>query len=45
MAAQAEEEKLVRSADMVVRNHGDLDQLAAEADRVWERLTTVRDGQ
>jgi dephospho-CoA kinase len=45
MAAQAEEAKLLRSADVVVRNQGDLDRLAAEADRVWERLTTVRDSQ
>jgi dephospho-CoA kinase len=45
MAAQATEEKLLRSADMVVRNQGSLDQLAAEADRVWGRLTALRDAQ
>lgn len=39
MAAQASAEELTDRADIVVRNNGDLDALAAEADRVWRELS------
>jgi dephospho-CoA kinase len=38
MASQAAPEELEASADVVVRNDGTLDDLAAEADRVWALL-------
>lgn len=38
MAAQAAPEELEAKADVVVRNDGTLDDLAAEADRVWKLL-------
>lgn len=38
IAAQASNEELEAQADYVVRNDGDLDDLAAEADRVWALL-------
>lgn len=38
MAAQATPEELEANADFVVRNDGTLDDLAAEADRVWALL-------
>lgn len=38
MAAQADPEELETKADFVVRNDGTLDDLAAEADRVWKLL-------
>jgi dephospho-CoA kinase len=38
MAAQAAPEDLEAKADVVVRNDGTLDDLAAEADRVWKLL-------
>ena len=38
MASQARDEELERGADYVVRNDGDLDALAREADRVWALL-------
>lgn len=38
MAAQAAPEELETGADAVVRNDGSLDDLAAEADRVWALL-------
>ncbi|MDQ4124260.1 MAG: dephospho-CoA kinase [Actinomycetota bacterium] len=38
MAAQADPEELEAKADVVVRNDGTLDDLAAEADRVWKLL-------
>ena len=39
MAAQASTEELIERADIVVRNDGDLEALAAEADRVWKELS------
>jgi dephospho-CoA kinase len=38
MTAQAAPEELEKGADVVVRNDGSLDDLAAEADRVWKLL-------
>lgn len=38
MAAQAPTETLLATADIVVRNDGDLEHLKAEADRVWAEL-------
>ena len=38
MAAQASPQELEAQADVVVRNDGTLDDLAAEADRVWKLL-------
>ncbi len=38
MASQASSDELEANADVVVRNDGDLDALAAEADRVWALL-------
>ncbi|HEV2755602.1 MAG TPA: dephospho-CoA kinase [Actinomycetota bacterium] len=38
IGAQASNEELEAQADYVVRNDGDLDALAAEADRVWALL-------
>lgn len=38
MAAQAAPEDLEQQADVVVRNDGSLDDLSAEADRVWALL-------
>lgn len=38
MASQSSPEDLEAAADVVVRNDGDLDALAAEADRVWALL-------
>lgn len=38
IAAQASDEDLVARADIVVHNDGGLDDLAAQADRVWEQL-------
>ena len=39
ISAQASEEELVAKADLVVRNNGDLFDLAKEADRVWAELS------
>lgn len=41
IAAQASSEELIRRADIVVRNDGSLDVLAAEADRVWSQLVEL----
>lgn len=38
IASQASEEELMAKADLVVRNNGDLFDLAKEADRVWAEL-------
>jgi dephospho-CoA kinase len=38
MASQTSEAALLEGADFVVRNDGSLDELAAEADRVWAEL-------
>lgn len=45
IASQAPEEKLVEKADLVVRNTGTLDELVAEADRVWSTLESRRIGR
>jgi dephospho-CoA kinase len=45
IAAQAAEADLLESADVVVRNDGNLEQLASEADRVWDRLLRLRDAK
>jgi dephospho-CoA kinase len=45
IAAQASEAELLEKADVVVRNEGGVEELAAEADRVWERLVTLRDAK
>jgi dephospho-CoA kinase len=45
MAAQASEQELLAKADVVIRNQGGLEQLTAEADRVWERLVEARDAK
>lgn len=45
MAAQASEAQLLRKADIVVENDGDLDQLAAQAHGVWATLTAMRDSR
>jgi dephospho-CoA kinase len=42
IAAQASHEELEAGADLVVRNDGDMDALAAEADRVWAWLEARR---
>ena len=42
IGAQATEEELVARADIVVGNDGDMDSLAAEADRVWAMLQERR---
>lgn len=38
MDVQARDEELVEKADIVVRNEGSLEDLAAEAERVWQLL-------
>lgn len=38
IAAQAPQEKLIESADVVVHNDGSLEDLVAEADRLWKVL-------
>lgn len=43
MAAQKDTAELVARADIVVRNEGTIDDLAAEADRVWAELVRRRD--
>jgi dephospho-CoA kinase len=45
IAAQAAEPDLLDRADVVVRNEGTLEQLTAEANRVWERLVALRDAK
>jgi dephospho-CoA kinase len=45
IAAQAPESELLERADVVVRNDGDLEQLASEADRVWDGLLSHRDAK
>ena len=42
IASQATAEELEAQADIVVRNDGDMDALAAEADRVWALLQERR---
>lgn len=43
MAAQADPQAAAARADLVVRNDGTLDDLKAEADRVWAELIERRD--
>jgi dephospho-CoA kinase len=38
IASQVPQERLVEKADIVVANDGDLEELAAEADRVWQEI-------
>lgn len=38
IGAQASEEEVTAKADMVVRNDGDIESLAREAERVWQEL-------
>ncbi|MEA2509541.1 MAG: dephospho-CoA kinase [Actinomycetota bacterium] len=45
IAAQAAEADLLERADEVVPNNGTLQQLAVEADRVWDRLLELRDSK
>lgn len=42
IASQSDQEELGRIADIVVRNDGDLETLAKEADRVWTDLERLR---
>ncbi len=42
MRSQADPDELVRQADIVVTNEGDLSELEAEADSVWAELTAGR---
>lgn len=42
MTNQASEEDLTKKADIVVRNDGSLEDLASEADRVWNELMKRR---
>ena len=44
MRSQTSQEELERLADFVVRNDGSLEDLAAEADRVWPELERLRTG-
>ena len=44
IAAQAPQEQLIEKADIVVRNDGTLDDLVAEADRVWNELEERKRG-
>jgi dephospho-CoA kinase len=43
MGAQSDRVRLLESADIVVSNDGTLEDLAAEADRVWTELVKRRD--
>jgi dephospho-CoA kinase len=45
VAAQASEQQLLAKADIVISNDGSLEDLAAETERVWARLTSMRDAQ
>jgi dephospho-CoA kinase len=42
LASQMSTEEKVAFADMVIDNDGSLDELRAEADRVWDRLAIIR---
>ena len=42
--SQTPQEEIERLADIVVRNDGSLEDLAAEADRVWAELEALRTG-
>ena len=43
IAAQTDQSKVEELADIIVRNDGSLDDLAAEAERVWAQLIELRD--
>jgi dephospho-CoA kinase len=45
MAAQAPEADLIARADIVVVNNGSPEQLTAEAERVWDRLSTLNEAK
>jgi dephospho-CoA kinase len=45
MGAQAERSSLVHKADLVVKNDGTIEDLAAEADHVWAELVRRRDAR
>jgi dephospho-CoA kinase len=45
VAAQASEQELLTKADIVITNDGSLEDLAAETERVWARLTSMRDAK
>jgi dephospho-CoA kinase len=45
MAAQNDPEKLAEMADIVVRNNGTAEELAGEADRLWDALIRRRDSK
>jgi dephospho-CoA kinase len=45
MDAQAERSRLLDRADMVIKNDGTVEDLAAEADRVWTELVRRRDAR
>jgi dephospho-CoA kinase len=45
MGAQAERAGLLKRADVIVKNDGTLEELAAEADRVWDELVRRRDAR
>jgi dephospho-CoA kinase len=45
MGVQAERSRLLDRADMVIKNDGTLEDLAAEADRVWAELVRRRDAR
>jgi dephospho-CoA kinase len=45
MASQLDPREIAERADIVVRNDGSLEDLAAEADRVWTELVRRREGE
>jgi dephospho-CoA kinase len=45
IAAQASEVELLAKADIVISNSGSLEELAAEIEGVWARLTAMRDAE
>jgi dephospho-CoA kinase len=45
MGAQAERSRLLDRADMVIKNDGTIEDLAAEADRVWAELVRRRNAR
>jgi dephospho-CoA kinase len=44
VAAQIDRQTRLEGADLVIDNSGDEEQLAAEVDRVWDELVTLRGG-
>ncbi|MFN2594973.1 MAG: dephospho-CoA kinase [Actinomycetota bacterium] len=45
MGAQVDESELIERADIVVRNEGDVAQLASDAERVWGQLVERAEGK